>query len=122
MEWQGKSIRKKTGGRRRPKRKKRKHELGREPTESQVEGNKYKTIKVRGGSKKTRVLETTEVNLIDDGETKRVEINGVTENEANPNYARRDIITKGAIIDTEEGEARVVSRPGQDGVINAVSL
>ncbi|MFB6184110.1 MAG: 30S ribosomal protein S8e, partial [Haloarculaceae archaeon] len=42
------------------------------------------------------------------------------ENPSNPNYARRNIITKGAIIETSEGRARVTSRPGQDGQVNAV--
>lgn len=122
MKWQGRSKRKKTGGRRTPSRKKKKHELGSEPTEAQVGEPKYKTVVVRGGETKTRVLKTDEANLIDGGETKRVEIEGVVKNEANPNYARRNIITRGAVIQTSEGEAEVVSRPGQDGVINAVPV
>ena len=42
------------------------------------------------------------------------------ENPANPNYVRRNLLTKGAIIKTELGNARILSRPGQDGTINAV--
>lgn len=122
MKWQGRSTRKKTGGRRKRGRKKRKHELGDEPTETQVGEEKFRTVVVRGGKEKTRVLQTEEVNYIDGDETKRVEIQNVAENGANPNYARRDIITKGAVIDTPEGRARVVSRPGQDGVVNAVAV
>ncbi|MDY6774832.1 30S ribosomal protein S8e [Halorutilales archaeon Cl-col2-1] len=122
MKWQGRSKRKKTGGRRRHPRKKRKHELGSEPTETQVGDADYKTVVVKGGDKKTRVLQTDEANYIDGGETSRVEIQDVVENEANPNYPRRNIITKGAVIETSEGKAKVVSRPGQDGVINAVAV
>lgn len=122
MKWQGRSALKKTGGRRRRGRKKRKHEIGDEPTEPRVGEKKYKTIVVRGGEKKTRVMSTDEANLMDGGETDRVEIQNVIENGANPNYARRDIITKGAIIETPEGRGRVVSRPGQDGVVNAVAV
>ncbi|MFP4174972.1 MAG: 30S ribosomal protein S8e [Halobacteriales archaeon] len=122
MRWQGRSTRKRTGGRRKRGRKKRKHELGDEPTETQVGDGKFKTVVVRGGKKKTRVLETDEANYIDGGETERVEVQNVVENDANPNYARRDIITKGAVIETPEGRARVVSRPGQDGVVNAVAV
>ena len=44
----------------------------------------------------------------------------VKSNPANPNYVQRNIITKGAIVQTELGVARVTSRPGQDGVVNAV--
>jgi small subunit ribosomal protein S8e len=35
---------------------------------------------------------------------------------------RRNIITKGAVIKTELGDAKVTNRPGQDGLINAVLL
>jgi small subunit ribosomal protein S8e len=122
MRWQGRSTRKRTGGRRKRGRKKRKHELGDEATETRVGDKKFKTVVVRGGDKKTHVLSTDEVNYIDGGETERVEIQNVVENDANPNYARRDIITKGAVIETPEGRARVVSRPGQDGVVNAVAV
>lgn len=118
----GRSKRKKTGGMLRPVRKKRKHETGSEPTETRVSDKRYKTIVVRGGETKTRVLQTDEANYVDGDTTKRVEIEGVVENSANPNYVRRDIITKGAVIETGEGRARVVSRPGQDGVVNAVAL
>jgi small subunit ribosomal protein S8e len=48
------------------------------------------------------------------------EITNVVENPADPNYARRNIITRGALIETSEGTAKVTSRPGQDGQVNAV--
>ena len=122
MKWQGRSTHKKTGGRRKRGRKKRKHELGDEPTETRVGDKKFKTVVVRGGDEKTKVLSTDEANYTDGGETRKVEIQNVAENGANPNYARRDIVTKGAVIETPEGRARVVSRPGQDGVVNAVAV
>ncbi len=122
MKWQGRSKLKKTGGRRRHSRKKRKHEMGDEPTETGLGDKKFKTVVVRGGKEKTRVMRTDEANLMIGGETERVEIQNVVENDANPNYVRRDIITKGAIIETPEGRGRVVSRPGQDGVVNAVAV
>ena len=46
----------------------------------------------------------------------------VIENTANPNYVRQNIITKGSVIETEKGKAKVTSRPGQHGVVNAVLL
>jgi len=46
----------------------------------------------------------------------------VTKNPANRDYERRGVISKGAVIDTETGTARVVSRPGQDSVVNAVLI
>ncbi len=59
---------------------------------------------------------------VSNGATKKAKIETVEENSANPNYVRRNLLTKGAIIKTEIGRARIVSRPGQDGVINAVLL
>ena len=44
----------------------------------------------------------------------------VLENDTNSDYKRRGVITKGAILETEEGKCRVVSRPGQHGVVNAL--
>ena len=63
------------------------------------------------------------INVTDaNGNTKVVDILGVIENSANPNYVRRNIITKGAIVETPEGNAKVTSRPGQDGVINGILI
>jgi small subunit ribosomal protein S8e len=56
------------------------------------------------------------------GETKKSGILNVEANPANINYVRRNLLTKGAIITTELGRARIVSRPGQDGVVNAVLI
>ena len=44
----------------------------------------------------------------------------VTENPANKNYVRRNYLTKGAVVTTELGKAKITNRPGQDGCINAV--
>jgi len=52
--------------------------------------------------------------------TKKVEITGVIKNPSNVDFERRGIITKGTIIETTIGQAHVTSRPGQDGVVNAV--
>ncbi|NOR77955.1 MAG: hypothetical protein GQ523_05955 [Methanophagales archaeon] len=40
-------------------------------------------------------------------------------NPTNPFFARRNITTKGAVIETEIGDAVVTSRPDQDGIVNA---
>jgi small subunit ribosomal protein S8e len=120
MKDQGRSTRKRTGGRLRPIKKKKKYELGREPTETQVGEPRYRTIDARGRNSKIRALTTDVANVTTDGETVSATITDVVENGANPNYARRNIITKGAIIVTDEGTARVTSRPGQTGQVNAV--
>ncbi|MFW5953657.1 MAG: 30S ribosomal protein S8e [Candidatus Natronoplasma sp.] len=119
--WQGKSKRKLTGGKRIYHRKKRKFEISRDYEFPVLSEEKKKTVKSRGGNQKVRVVGAEKANLSDrEGDVKQVEINNVIENPANPNYVQRNILNKGAIIETEEGKARITSRPGQDGVINAV--
>lgn len=120
MKDQGRSPRKRTGGRRRPNRDKRKHELGDEPTETQLGESKLKTVDARGTGTKTRAIRTDKATVATDDGTVAATIEDVVENPADPNYARRNIITRGAVIETSEGRARVTSRPGQDGQINAV--
>ena len=120
MKYQGRSPRKRTGGRRRPAQKKKKHQLGTESTETQVGDPKLKTVDARGNTTKVRAITTDTATVATDEGTVAATIENVAENPSNPNYARRNIITKGAIIETSEGRARVTSRPGQDGQVNAV--
>lgn len=119
----GRSMTKRTGGRRRPNRDKRKHEAGRFSAETELGETVLRTIDARGGVEKVRALRAATASVTGgDGETTPVAIEDVVRNDADPNYARRNIITKGAVIATELGEARVTSRPGQDGQVNAVLL
>ena len=53
---------------------------------------------------------------------KVVKIKTVVDSPANSNYVRRNILTKGTIIDTELGKARITSKPGQDSAVNAVLI
>ena len=122
MATHGTSTRKRTGGRKRPYRDRRKHEIGQSPTETQVGEPRLKVVDARGNGRKVRALATNEVVLTVDGETTLTTLEDVVENPANPNYVRRNIVTKGAVIDTPEGRARVTSRPGQTGQICAILL
>ena len=122
MKSHERSTKKRTGGRRRPIRKTRKHQLGSSPTETRVGDQKLKIVETRGGNSKVRAIQSDTATIADDGETVSTTIENVKENPSNPNYVRRNIITKGAIIETTEGEARVTSRPGQDGQVNAVRV
>lgn len=124
MQWHGRSMRKQSGGKIRPARKKRKYELGRDPMLAVMGKDNLKKIRTQGGNYKMRMVAAQYANLTDPktGTTRRVEIKDVLENPANPHYVRRDIITKGCIIQTDEGKAQVTSRPGQDGCINAVLI
>jgi small subunit ribosomal protein S8e len=88
----------------------------------EIEKEEKRKLRVRGGGFKLRLKKAIYANVIDKrtGKAFRAKILEVTETPSNREYKRRNIITKGTIIKTEKGEAVVVSRPGQDGVINAV--
>lgn len=117
-----KSLRKLTGGLRRAARKKKKFELSRPHLPVTVGTEKRKIIRVQGGNIKQRLLKAEFVVVSDGAKTRKVKITDVVENAANPFFIRRNIITKGAVVNTEAGYARVTSRPGQHGTVNAVIL
>jgi small subunit ribosomal protein S8e len=120
--WQGESKRKPTGGRRMMAHKKRKFEIGREPVLTTIGADKRKYVRIRAADTRVRMLKANTANVTNPktGKTAKATITTVTGNPANINYVRRNIITKGAIIQTSAGKARVTSRPGQHGAINAV--
>ena len=111
-----------TGGRRRPLRSRKKHETNRFPNEALIGEQITITRKVRGKNVKTAIKTIDTVNLIIDSKAKRIKILKVLENATNNDYQRRGIISKGAILETAEGKCRVMSRPGQHGVVNAVLI
>ncbi len=124
MIWQGRSKRKYTGKLYRKFRKKRKYEMGREYIETLIGERKIKKVRVRGGNYKIRLFRDKFANVYVPSEKRvvRAEIRGVVENKAHIHFARKNVITKGAIIETEVGKAVVTNRPGQEGIINAVLI
>jgi len=122
MKDQGRSTRKRTGGRLKHASNKKRHQLGREPAETTVGETRVQYIDSRGTEKKVRALSTNVAQVATDGEVSEADIENVVDNPSNVNYARRNIVTKGAIIETSAGRARVTSRPGQTGQVNAVLL
>jgi small subunit ribosomal protein S8e len=122
MKDQGRSTRKRTGGRLKHASNKKRHQLGREPAETTVGETRVQYIDSRGTESKVRALSTNVAQVAQGGEVSEAEIENVVDNPSNVNYARRNIITKGAIIETSAGRARVTSRPGQSGQVNAVLL
>ena len=109
-----------TGGRRHVSRSRRKYEIDRFPNEALTGDQITITRKVRGKNTKTAIKTIDSVNLALDSKIKRVKIIKVLENATNNDYQRRGVISKGAILETEEGKCRVVSRPGQHGTVNAI--
>jgi len=124
--WQGRSKRKPTGGKYKLVVKKHKREMGRNPVETHLTEDevKIKVVRTEGGNRKVKLMRTNYANVMDpkNNTCKKVTILNVVENDANKHYIRRNIITKGAIIETEIGKAKVTSRPGQDGVVNALLI
>lgn len=113
--------RKKTGGSKKPFRGKRRYEKGNEPIETMFStaGDVAKKRSGRGGNIKLGLKRAKWVNVnLPDGRTVRAEIMSVIDNPSNALYARRGVITRGAVIKTSEGLVRVTSRPGSDGVLN----
>ena len=112
-----------TGGRRHPLRTRRKYETDRYPNEAINGAQVTITRQVRGKNSKTALKSIDFVNLATDGaKVKKSKILKVLENDTNNDYKRRGIITKGAILETQEGKCRVVSKPGQNGIVNAILL
>ena len=122
--WQGKSRRKPTGGRRVPSAGKRKFEIGREKQYTKLGAQSLKQYRGAGGNVKVGMLAAEFANVVDKktNTIKKVKIVNVKANPADPNYIQRNILNKGATIETEIGDAVVTSRPGQDGAVNAILL
>jgi len=122
---QSKSRRKPSGARYKSKIiKKRQHAIGRIPAMTRIGKSKVQKIRTRSDGLKLRALLLEKVNLYDPKTKKYVleSIKTVIESPADKNFVRRNIITKGTIINTAKGNARVTNRPGQDGIINAVLI
>lgn len=122
--WHGDAGRKVTGGKIRIARKKRKYELGSEPAYTKIGEEKKRKKRTKGGGIKIKLSSTNFANVLDleTKKSKKVKILDVVENPANPHFARSEIITKGAIIETDLGKAKVTSRPSQHGIVNAVLI
>jgi len=122
MRYQGKSIRKATGGRLKMSRGKRKFELGRDIVQPVIGAESTKVVSTMGSGSKVKVLKGELINVTDpkSGKTQKVKMTTEVGNPANKNYIRRNILTKGAVISTELGKAKITSRPGQDGIVNGV--
>lgn len=103
-------------------RKKKLHETGGNPTLTKMAPTKLKASRIKGSNLKHKLLSAEYVNLADP-KTKKIEkvkVTTVVKNPANRNFVRRNILTKGTIVETEKGKARITSRPGQEGTVNAV--
>lgn len=116
------SKRKASGGRYKRVIVKRLGRQGRLPVLTKLAVRKRKVLRVIGGNQKDKLLAENKVNVYD-AKTKKhliLEIKNIIENPANRHYVRRNILTKGCIVETEKGKVRVTSRPGQESVLNGM--
>jgi small subunit ribosomal protein S8e len=123
--WHGNLQKKKrSGGRKRMYRIKRKFEQGTFAAETILGEPKRKFTRGYGCNRKIKALADKYASVTDvkTGKTEKTEILRVVRNPANVDYNRRGVITKGAEIETGLGMAKVTSRPGNDGIINAILI
>jgi small subunit ribosomal protein S8e len=112
--------RKITGGKYHAHRKKKLFEIRGQTRLVKLGKDKIKKLRTKGGNKKLVSLAGEYANVIKNGKAKKTKIINVIETHANRFLARQNIMVKGAIIETELGNARITNRPGQEGTIQAV--
>ena len=122
--WQGNSVRKPSGGRLIRSRGKRRFEVAPEDAETKLGKHSQKLIRTKGAHQKVKLLATDSISVMDakTGKAAKATIKGVTENAANIHYVRRNILTKGAIVETSLGKVKITSRPGQSGSLSGIKV
>ncbi len=120
--YQGRDSRLISGGMKSAHRGKRKYELGGPFSAPMVaSSDEMRKMRKRGGTHKVRVIKAGYLNAVDGtGKVVKTRILGVDKTPANVEYARRGILTKGALVKTELGQVKITSRPGRDGVLNGI--
>ena len=113
-----------SGGKYIKNRKKKKSELQGQKRTIKLGDDKRKTARVRGGNTKTYLLKAKTINIQDvkTKKTQKTEILNVIETPSNRFLARQNVLTKGTIVDTKFGKAKITNRPTQEGSINGILL
>ncbi|HLD00928.1 MAG TPA: 30S ribosomal protein S8e [Candidatus Nanoarchaeia archaeon] len=119
---QSRPKRKVSGGRYISYRGKKNQELAGFPAQTKLGEKRVRQIRTIGAHQKLSLLAINKVNVAQKGKTVVTEIVNVIENPANPNLVRRNILTKGAVVETKLGKVRITSRPGQEGAVNGVLI
>ncbi|MFT4249908.1 MAG: 30S ribosomal protein S8e [Candidatus Woesearchaeota archaeon] len=121
---QARSNRQPSGARYKYQKVRRQHEIGRRPALTRIGKKRNQVVRTIGNNKKVKALTAQTASVFNPKTKKHVtaDIESVLENQANRHFVRRNIITKGTVIQTSKGAARVTSRPGQTGQIQAVLI
>jgi small subunit ribosomal protein S8e len=118
-KWMKHSKRKATGGIRQEGRKNKRYARAKDFIPTRIGERVVKVKRVMGGNEKRLLTKIDKINISGKGVG---EIKSVVESKADTHFVRRNIITKGVIVETSLGKARVTSRPGQHGVVNGVLI
>jgi small subunit ribosomal protein S8e len=81
---------------------------------------KVKKVRTLGGKVKPRSLQDSKIIVLDGKKKIAAKIIRVVENSANRHFVRMNVMTKGAIIETDKGKVKITNRPGQTGQIQGV--
>ncbi len=117
-----KKGRKISGGRYKKARKKKLYERPGQRKIIKLGEEKRKTIKVRGGNRKTFLLKGKIINVRSGDKIKKLEMKNVIETPSNRFLARQNILTKGTIVETDLGKVRITNRPSQEGMVNGILI
>lgn len=121
---QKRSQRKPSGARYKVAPTKRTHQKGSVATRTVVGAPRKTLTRVKGGNQKNHTLSTNTINVYDEKSKKHTKatIASVSENSANRNFVRRNIMTKGTIVETSVGKVKITNRPGQEGTVNGIKI
>lgn len=121
---QKRSKRKPSGGRYKQQKVRRQHQTGSEPALTRIAARRTQNTRTMGGNTKVKALSENSISVTDpkSGKVKQATINTVADSPANRHFIRRNILTKGAVVETSEGKARVTNRPGQTGNVQGVLI
>ena len=117
-----KKGRKVSGGKYIKRRKKKLYELPGQRRIVKLGEKKKKSKRVKGGNKKSFLLQANTVNVQVKGKSKKAKIKNVLETPSNRFLARQNIITKGTIVETDLGKVRITNRPTQESILNGVII
>ena len=112
-----------TGGKRGKASDKKLRFVGGSFTATKVGAKEIRKLKrARGNTAKVKLRTAKFINVLTKEGMKKVAMRTVLETPDNRHYARQNILTKGAVVDTEIGKVKVTNRVGQDGVVNGKLL
>ena len=101
-------------------RKKRKKELSNPAALTRINGKKIKKVRKLGGNIKKILLSHNEIIIKKGNKNVKAKIIRVLKNPANRHFVRMNVLTKGAIVETDKGNVKITNRPGQQAHIQGI--